>query len=210
MAGGGNTTEDTGDSDEDSSGLLGSIWDAVSSIPNKIQELATSVGEFFSSFWTNIGTFFQNIVDGITTIFNWLSNFFSALLDFVIHIFIPTDEQWESIKESYSDLGDAFLERLPFVGLFSEELEDAKSVVYNDDFLNITFESWSFDLGVIEFTTPEINFDGVLNAYEPYRLTIRSFLCFIVYSLGVVYIIKYVLRYGETQGNSYVVDKEGK
>ncbi len=37
-------------------------------------------------------------------------------------------------------------------------------------------------------------------------MSIRSFLTFIVYCLGIVYIVKYVLRYGETQGNSNVID----
>lgn len=126
--------------------------------------------------------------------------------DFFIHIFVPTEEQWNAIKQDYKDLGDTFKNHLPLIGFFSDELEKAKDIVYNEDFLNIKFKGWSFDLGIIHFTTPDINFTGVLEAYEPYRMSIRSFLTFIVYCLGIVYIVKYVLRYGETQGNSNVID----
>ena len=128
-------------------------------------------------------------------------------MDFVIHIFIPTDEQWEEIKQSYSDLGDSVEEKLPLVTLFSTSLEDAKEIVSSDNFLNIKFDSWSFDLGVIQFSTPEINFTGVLEAYEPYRATVRTLLSLVVVALTVVYIIKYFLKYGETGGTTNVVDK---
>lgn len=37
-------------------------------------------------------------------------------------------------------------------------------------------------------------------------MSIRSFLTFIVYCLGLVYIIKYATRYGETEGNNNVID----
>lgn len=167
--------------------------------------------DFFATLFDYLNPLSENfilkkVIDGIVSIFNWLGNFFVDLLEFVYHIFIPTDEQWNAIKQDYSDLGDTFNNHLPFVGFFSDELENAKQVVYNEDFLNIKFDSWSFDLGIIKFNTPEVNFTGVLEAYEPYRMTIRSFLVFIVYCLVIVYIIKYVLRYGETEGNSNVIE----
>lgn len=240
--------------------MLGNIWGVVSSIPDGIKELATTVKNFFDDFWTgfkqgftdtvsgigeffknlgtdlgnwfsdvgnwfsdlgnSIGKFFSDLWDNLSKslgdifktikdIFSWIGNFFSSLLEFVYHIFIPTDSQWESVKEDYRDLGSTFNNHLPFVGLFSDELEKAKQVVYNEDFLNIKFDSWSFDLGVVKYSTPDIQFDKVVKAYEPYRMTVRSFLALIVYALVVVYIIKYVLRYGTTQGNSQVVDKGG-
>lgn len=237
--------------------MLDNIWNAISSIPDKIKELVTSVNDFFSNFWegfkqgfsdtldgigkffdnlgTNLGNWFTDVgnwfsdlgssigqffsdlwtnLSGslgdifkvIGDIFSWIGNFFSALLDFVYHIFIPTDEQWNNIKEDYRDLGTTFNNHIPFVGLFSDELEKAKQVVYNEDFLNIKFDSWSFNLGVIKYSTPEIQFDKVVKAYEPYRMTVRSFLTLILYALIVVYIIKYALNYGHTEGNSQVID----
>lgn len=239
--------------------MLDNIWNAISSIPDKIKELATIVGDFFGNFWEkftqgfnnflndvgkffsdlgsnlgnwfadvgkwfgdlgdSIGKFFSDLWDNlgkalndifstIGNIFDWLGDFFSSLLNFFYHIFIPTDSQWESVKEDYRDLGSTFNNHLPFVGLFSDELEKAKQVVYNEDFLNIKFDGWSFDLGVVKYSTPSIQFDKVMKAYEPYRMTVRSFLALIVYALVVVYVIKYVLRYGSTQGNSHVIDSQ--
>ena len=204
--------------------MLDSIWSAVSSIPDKIKELATAVGNFFSNFWenftnglsnivTSIGNFFSDLGEGISSgfnsVINWFGNFFSSLLDFFYHIFVPTDEQWDSIKQDYQELSETFTNHLPFVSFFSNEVEKAKEIVYSEDFLNIKFDSWSFDLGVIEFSTPEINFTGVLDAYEPYRMTVRTFITYLLYTLLVVYIVKFVLKYGETQGNNSVVNKGG-
>ncbi len=172
-------------------------------------DLGNIIGKFFSDLWVNLSKSLGDIFKTIKDIFSWIGNFFSSLLEFVYHIFIPTDSQWESVKEDYRDLGSTFNNHLPFVGLFSDELEKAKQVVYNEDFLNIKFDSWSFDLGVVKYSTPDIQFDKVVKAYEPYRLTVRSFLVLIVYALLVVYIVKYVLRYGTTQGNSQVIDKGG-
>lgn len=165
-----------------------------------------NVVNWFSDLFTGLGDWFGDVIDGIGSVFSWLGNFFVDLLEFVYHIFIPTDEQWDAIKQDYQDLGDTFTNHLPFVGLFSDELETAKQIVYNEDFLNIKFDSWSFDLGVVQFSTPEINFTAVLNAYEPYRMTIRTLLTFVVVCLTLVYIIKYFLKYGETGGNTNVID----
>lgn len=227
-----------GDSEDDNSNLLSRIWGAISSIPDKIKELATIVGNFFSSFFSSLGEALSNVVKGIGDFFNslgsligkgfenvvnfikdtisaignifsWLGSFFSELFNFFYHIFVPTDEQWNSIKQDYKDLGDTFGNHIPFFGFFSGELEKAKEIVYNEDFLNIKFDSWNFNLGIVHFSTPEIQFTGVLKAYEPYRMTIRSALTLIVYGLVVVYIIKYVIRYGNAEGNSNVVDKGG-
>lgn len=171
-------------------------------------DLGDSIGKFFSDLWDNLGKALNDIFSTIGDIFDWLGDFFSSLLNFFYHIFIPTDSQWETVKEDYRDLGSTFNNHLPFVGLFSDELEKAKQVVYNEDFLNIKFDGWSFDLGVVKYSTPSIQFDKVMKAYEPYRMTVRSFLALIVYALVVVYVIKYVLRYGSTQGNSQVIDDQ--
>lgn len=132
-------------------------------------------------------------------------DFFDTLLNFLIHIFIPTDSQLDAIKQDFSDLGSNFKTHLPFVSFFSDSLEEAKQFVYNEDFLNIKFEGWNFDLGVIHYSTNDIEFRNVAEAYEPYRMSIRALLTFVVYCLGLVYIIKYFLAYGETEGNSNVI-----
>lgn len=48
----------------------------------------------------------------------------------------------------------------------------------------------------------EINLTEI---YEPYRAYIRGFLFLIVVALGFVYLVKYVLNYGTTEGNSNVI-----
>lgn len=141
----------------------------------------------------------------LAKIISFVVNFFDNLLEFLIHIIIPTDSQLEAIKQDFSDLGSTFKNHLPFVGFFSDSLEEAKQIVYNEDFLNIKFKGWSFDLGIIHYSTDDIEFTGVLDAYEPYRMSIRTLLTLVVYILGLVYLIKYFLKYGETEGNNGVI-----
>lgn len=135
----------------------------------------------------------------------WLGNFFSNLLDFVLHIFIPTDEQWEEIASDFSSTGDSIKEHLPFVGLFSEELKKAQETVEQTNPLIIRIPSFSYSgSGGVGVTTgeKEINLTEV---YEPYRAYIRGFLLLVVVALAIVYLVKHVLNYGETQGNSNVI-----
>lgn len=168
-------------------------------------DLGSSIGKFFEDLWKNLGNSLNDLWKGVCDIFGWLGNFFNALLDFFIHVFVPTEEQWSAIKQDYKELGENFNNHLPFVGFFSDELEKAKQIVYNEDFLNLKFEGWNFDLGVVKFSTPDVNFTGVLNAYEKFRMSVRTMLTFVVYILALVYIVKYVLRYGETGGNTNVI-----
>ena len=162
--------------------------------------LGSSIGNFFSNLWTNISDFFSGMVENIGYIWNWFTNFFDALLDFLIHIVVPTDDQWEAIKQDYTDLGNTFKNHIPFVTFFSDEVEKVKQEVFNEDFLDIKISGWEFNLGSIHFKTNDYEFTNVLNAYEPYRMTVRTLLTLVVYAMALVYIVKYVLRYGTTQG----------
>ncbi len=209
------------------------MWSALSSIPTKISELASSVGKFFSNFWesftkglsdlgksigeffnglgsaiggffsdlwTNIGNFFSGMVENIGNMWNWFTNFFENLMLFVYHIFIPTDEQWDALKEDFNDLSNAFNNHVPFVTFFSDEVEKVKQQVFNEDFLDIKMSGWKFDLGIIHYETADFEFTNVLKAYEPYRMSIRTLLTFVVYAMAMVYIIKHFVKYGSTQG----------
>lgn len=224
--------------------MLDSIWSAVSSIPNKIQELATSIGNFFSNFWellTNLfssivegigeffttlgqgiangfsnivdwfgnlfeglGEWFGNVIDGIGNVFSWLGDFFSSLWDFVYHIFIPTDSQWEELTNDYNQIGETLKNHIPFIGLFSEELKKAQATVEKTDPLIIRMPSFSYSgsggIGV-DTGTKEINLTA---KYEPYRVYIRGFLLLVVVALAFVYIIKYVLNYGVTSAGQNI------
>jgi len=129
-----------------------------------------------------------------------MGNFFVELLDFFKHLFIPTDEQWADIQNDYSSMGETVKSHLPFVGLFSEELQKAQDTVEKTDFLVITMPSFSYQgSGGIGVTTEEQKVINVGEAYEPYRAYIRGALFLIVVGLACVYLVKYILRYGDIQ-----------
>lgn len=71
--------------------------------------------------------------------------------------------------------------------------------------------------GGIGVTTSEQKVINVGEVYEPYRAYVRGGLLLIVVGLAFVYIIRYILNYGSTQGGSNVIsgqisffDKGGK
>ena len=48
------------------------------------------------------------MISNISNIWNWFIDFFGELLNFFYHIFVPTEEQWEAIKEDYNDVSNTF------------------------------------------------------------------------------------------------------
>ena len=87
---------------------------------------------------------------------------------------------------------------MPFISLFSYELRKAQQTVEKTDFLVITIPSFSYSgSGGIGVTTEEQRVINVGQAYEPYRAYIRSFLFLLVVGLGCVYLVKYILNYGD-------------
>lgn len=189
--------------------------------------MAEAIGEFFSTILDYLNPFSENfilykvidlllklldylnpfsekfilkdIINGISSILEWFGNFFTNLVDFFIHIFVPTEEQWAEIKDEYIDIGDTLGRHIPFVGLFSEELKKAQETVEKTDFLVITIPEIKLGSGLIGVNTEEHKVINVSEAYEPYRAYIRGGLFLIVIVLVFVYLIKYVLRYGEVQ-----------
>jgi hypothetical protein len=168
-------------------------------------KIISGIAEFFIGDGTdeNIGVlgFLKNIIEGIGKIVSFILNFFENLLQLFVNIFVPTDDQWQTIQDKYSLLGDLVTSHLPFVATFQDALEQANNnVISNSDMLVITMPSFSF-FGV---TTEEQKVINVQQAYEPYRQQIRTFLTYIVYSMGIVYIIKYIVGWGQTQANTEV------
>lgn len=164
-----------------------------------ISGIVEGLGEFFIGDGTEEKTgvlgFLKGIFTGIGSILEFFVDFFDNLLSFFIHIFVPTDEQWEIISQSYLDLGDTIKSKLPFVSTFQTSLENAQNQVFsNNDFLNIKMPSFSFYGG----QTSEQQVVNVRDAYEPYRIKIRSLLALIVYGCGFVYCVKTVLNYNAT------------
>ena len=164
-----------------------------------ISGIVEGLGKFFVGDGTEENTgilgFLKGIFTGIGSILKFFVNFFDNLLSFFIHIFVPTDEQWQIISQSYLDLGDIIKSKLPFVSTFQNSLENAQNQVFsNNDFLNIKMPSFSFYGG----QTSEQQVVNVRDAYEPYRIKIRSLLSLIVYGCGFVYCVKTVLNYNAT------------
>lgn len=142
----------------------------------------------------------------IKDIFSWLGNFFVDLLEFFYNIFVPTDNQWSDIQNDYTQIGDTLKSHIPFVGLFSNELKKAQETVAKTDFLVITMPSFSYSgSGGIGVSTVEQKVINVGEAYEPYRAYVRGGLLLIVVGLAFVYIIKYVLNFGQTHASQQVV-----
>lgn len=101
---------------------------------------------------------------------------------------------------------DTIESHLPFVWFFQNEVQKAFDYVDSTDFLNIEIPTFSFNLGAVNFTAEGQHVLNVRNAYEPYRIMVRSFLALIVYGLGGIYLVKYILNYGQTQSNSKVIE----
>ena len=144
------------------------------------------------SLWDFIKGIFGKIGNLISSIANLVSDLISGL----VNLFIPTAQQWDNLKNDFSVLGDTIQSHLPFVSFIRTTFEDAQNTVVSPfDFLNITMPSFSFYGG----NTEQTNYVNVRDAYEPYRIQIRSWLVLIVYGVAFVYIVKYVSDYGATQ-----------
>lgn len=148
-----------------------------------------------SSNWS-IWDFVKGIFGKIGDVFSTLGSLVSDLISGLVNLFIPTAQQWDSLKNDYSVLGDTIQSHLPFVSFIRTTFEDAQNTVVSPfDFLNITMPSFSFFGG----NTEQTNYVNVRDAYEPYRIQIRSWLVLIVYGVAFVYIVKHVSDYGATQ-----------
>ena len=164
-------------------------------------KIINGIGSFFTGDeeegTTGVFGFLSSIGTGIGNIVSFIGDFFDNLL----HLFVPTTAQWNTIKTRFSGLSDIITAHLPFVSTFKTSLEIAQnSVVSNSDMLVITMPSFSFYGG----QTQQQRVVNVRNVYEPYRVQIRTGLTYIVYGLGLVYIIKYILGWGQTQASTEV------
>lgn len=86
-----------------------------SSFTEKLSNLAKTIGEFFTTLGENIGQFFKDLLTGLGNFIKGFFNGFATVFDFLIHIIIPNEEQINTIKEDYKDLGDVLLNKIPFV-----------------------------------------------------------------------------------------------
>lgn len=94
---------------------------------------------------------------------------------------------------------------MPFVSEFTESLENATSNDTNNPLIiNLPSFNYTGSGGIgVSSGNKEVNLTEV---YEPYRVYIRGFLFLLVVGLAFVYIIKHVVKYGETQSSGGVED----
>lgn len=201
--------------------FLGSILDYINPFSENfiLKDIISYINPFSDKFiLKGVLEFLGNIIDYINPfsenfilkdLFSWIGSFFENLANFFIHIFVPTEEQWADLSAQDESIGDKFESKFPFVFWFQDELEKAEEYVFSNDFLNITFPSWEMNLGIIKYSTPEINFTAIRDAYEPYRLTIRNSLFYIAVGLAIVYLVKYLLNFGVTSSDVHTLYGEG-
>lgn len=184
------------------SNITSPIISGLNSLGNFLSNIFNTVSNIASTIINGIKDFFKDLIDNVAGIFEFLGNFFTKLLDFFIHIFVPTNEQWSEITENQKAIGDTAKAHIPFVSLFSEEYKKAQATVSQNDFLVITIPSFEFSSGGITINQNESKVINVRDSYEPYRMYIRTSLFFIVVSCAVVFLVKHVLRFNSVYNES--------
>lgn len=179
--------------------------------------LGESIGSFFSNLWSNISTFFADLPGNIANIWNsfvellqyinpWSDRFFLKIA------FTMNADQEAKHENNHSEFDKKFREKIPFVGAIIDEFQKAsdrhqnvsgaKTFSTSNNPLNLSIGSFSYDSGSISYETQATDLNFILEKYEPYRLTVRNGLMLVVYGLGIVYLVKYVLNYGVTEAGS--------
>lgn len=165
----------------------------------------------------------KGVLDFLGNIISYVNpfsdNFFGKTLinlfkDLLNSLFIMTAEQEQIHTNNQEQFNNAFNSKIPFVNSLIdtfEEVEQRQANVYttrsfSSNPLNLSISGFSYNSGVIHYNAPSTDLTFVLEKYEPYRITVRDGLKLLVYGLGIVYLVKYVLNYGITQGGNLGVD----
>lgn len=197
-------------------------------------ELANKIGGFFTSLATNIGNFFSGLWDNIYNFFKDLpghiANIWSNFVELLKYInpwsdkfflkiaFVMSEEQEQIHNSNQDNFNTAFKNKIPFVsslvdtfntvGERQRNVRNARS--FSSSPLNLSIGSFSYNGGAISYNTSPTNLSFILEKYEPYRVQVRDGLKLLIYGLGIVYLVKYVLNYGITQGASLGVSSSNK
>ncbi len=177
--------------------------------------LGSSIGGFFENLWNKIFDFFKDLPGHIANIFNsfvellqyinpWSDKFFLKIA------FIPSEEQQQEHLKNQEEFKRAFDSKLPFVNSLVDIFQNVKTRQANvnnirsfeNNPLNLSIGSFEYDSGVISYSTPSTDLTFILEKYEPYRVQVRNGLKLIIYGLGAVYLVKYILNYGITEGGN--------
>lgn len=193
-------------------GTLGRIFTGIGNILTNIIDIFTKVdGIFgflnpnsqnfiFNQLWTHL----QNILTGLGNLVSFVLNFFSNLLDFVLHLVVPTDSQWQEIRFNFQGLFTTIENHVPFWSFIRTTITDAQNTnIVPNDFLIIKVPRVQA-FGLFQGIETETQYINVLQAYEPYRVQIRGLLYLIVIASAFVYIIKYVTDYKANVSGSFM------
>ena len=153
------------------------------------------------------------LLDYIQNIFKKIIEIPKSILDGFVGLFIPNEEHWTEIEEKNLSLSTLIQEKFSFIDDFNDFLNrgtiDTNMAFSEDnpDILSIEIPSFSYYGG----TTEDVTIFNVRDAYEPYRVKIRSLLALIVYGCAFVFLIKNILNYYSTaEGMSQIRDIGGK
>lgn len=211
------------------SGFFKNLGEGLNSLQEGIgtffSNLGNGIGGFFNSLWNNIFNFFKDLpghISSIWTNFIELLQYINPFSDkFILKIaFVMNEEQEQIHSTKQNEFNELFKNKIPFVGILQNEfnkiterqnnVRNVRSFSSNNNPLDITIPEFNYDGGVISYNTSSSNLDSILSTYEPYRIQVRDGLKYIIYGLGIVYLVKYVLNYGITQGASLGIDTSKK
>ena len=101
--------------------MLDDIWGAVSSIPDKIKELATIVGNFFSDFWKNFTEGLSSFVNSIGKFFENVGKWLSDLGSSIANLF---SDLWNNLSNAFKNVINGIGNIFNWLGNFFQSLWD--------------------------------------------------------------------------------------
>ena len=184
-------------------GTLGQIFTGIGNLLSSIGDIfvkLTGIFDFLNPTSENfillrLWQFLTNIFNAIGDIISWIGNFFVNLLDFVLHLFVPTASQWEAIKSNLQSLRNSISTHIPFWSFVQNTFTEAQDTqILNNDFLVFRFP---VNNGFGLFNNPNTEYQevNVMQIYEPYRVQVRGLLLLVVYASALVYVVKHITDY---------------
>lgn len=203
------------------------LWKGVTDLGNTIggffSDLSEGVGGYFDDLWNDILEFFQDLPQNISNIWTDITSILSYINPFSDNFFLKiafvmNEEQEATLENNKNEIQEKLNTKFPLIQDFQNDLQNAidkqnnfrqalaNGLDTNSNPLNIEIPEYNYSSGSILVNTNSSNLMNILVAYEPYRQTIRNGLVLIVYGLGAVYIIKFLLNYGVTDTVGFVAN----
>lgn len=201
-----------------------SVINLGKTIGNFFSDLGNSISGFFTELWNNILEFFRDLPTNISNIWKnfiellqyinpWSDKFFLKIA------FVMSEEQENKHLSNQEEFNNIFKNKIPFASMLIDTFQNvidrqnnvkiAKTFVYSkeDNPLNLEINAFNYNGGIISYNTRTTDLTFILEKYEPYRVKVRNGLMLVVYGIGIVYLVKYVLNYGITQGGNVLINE---